>query len=670
MLSKKVEVFDAEANGLLDSVSTIWTICIKPLGGEMMKFRPEEIEEGLAELNTADIIVCHNLINYDLQLFEKIAGWVIRDGVTIVDTYIMSRTLQPDRPRPRGMKGKAGPHSLEAWGYRFGRPKPVHEDWTQFSKDMLHRCSEDVEINVLTYEALCKEAGVPLDDPYQEGAVWSRALKLENISQGYINGIQNVGAPFDVKKANEHVAYLTREMVDIELEVVPQIPQTPKQKGVTVTEPFLMSGAHSKMVRDWLDEDELTEHVIGPFTRIQWHTINLGSDAQVKEYFHSIGWKPTEWNTKKVTAKEAADPSSPYYKQQAGREAKGKDGRPVLTSPKLTEDSFGSLPEGLGSNVAHYLRCRHRRSLLEGLIDNTVDGRVFQRFTGLASTGRYKHAGVVNIPGTGWFGHEMRECFTTVEGYKMVGTDAASCQLRKLAHYMNDPAYTKTVVEGVEVEEDTGLYRGTDIHTVNGMAAGLISPSIVEKFRGMHEDDIEAKYRKEYEHLNLQRRKAKNFIYGLLFGAGPAKIAATIGVSVREAKAIMKRFLTQLPALGKLMSALDRTIAKRGYLLGLDGRKIVLRSPHMKLVYLLQTAEAIFMKAAWFFLEETCKARGIDMHTIIFNHDEFQCLVPDGKVEEFCKIATESFERAGTYLKLNCPTTGHPKVGVNWSETH
>ena len=39
----------------------------------------------------------------------------------------------------------------------FGVPKPKHEDWSKFSPEMLHRCREDVKINVLVYEALLKE---------------------------------------------------------------------------------------------------------------------------------------------------------------------------------------------------------------------------------------------------------------------------------------------------------------------------------------------------------------------------------------------------------------------------------------------------------------------------------------------------------------------------------
>lgn len=157
---------------------------------------------------------------------------------------------------------------------------------------------------------------------------------------------------------------------------------------------------------------------------------------------------------------------------------------------------------------------------------------------------------------------------------------------------------------------------------------------------------------------------------GFLFGAGPAKIAETIGCTVREAEKIMATFTRSLPSLKRLMDSLDRVYKERGYLLGLDGRKIELRSPHMKLVYLLQAAEATYMKVAWCFLREGAKRDGLDVQPVCFYHDEFQEIVADCDVDAYVELARSAFIRAGTYLKLRCPTEGNPKVGNTWGETH
>ena len=67
-------------------------------------------------------------------------------------------------------------HSLDSYGRQFGRYKPVHEDWTTYSEDMLHRCSEDVEINHLTYNWLVDENCRDWD--------WVNALELEQELSG------------------------------------------------------------------------------------------------------------------------------------------------------------------------------------------------------------------------------------------------------------------------------------------------------------------------------------------------------------------------------------------------------------------------------------------------------------------------------------------------------
>ncbi len=59
--------------------------------------------------------------------------------------------------------------------------------------------------------------------------------------------------------------------------------------------------------------------------------------------------------------------------------------------------------------------------------------------------------------------------------------------------------------------------------------------------------------------------------------------------------------MDNLPKLKALVDGLKKAYKARGYLLGCDGRKIFVRSEHMLLVYLLQSAEAIMMKVATLF---------------------------------------------------------------------
>ena len=664
-------VFDAEANGLLDTVTKMHCLVgYDLLTKERKEFytgQDDWIQSSLDYMDSADVLIGHNILNYDLPMLKKLYNWMPKPDVQIIDTYIQSRTQFPDRRRPFNMVGKGGPHGLDSWGYRVGRGKPSYNEWEFFDMEMLHRCEEDVEINVLTYFELCKEGE---QDPYNFWSCdspWLTSLRLEQRIQTFINKIEINGFPVDRPLMEGHIDKLGVMMDDISDAVLPSIPMTPKMKGVVVSKPFKKNGELAKMVTDWTEDD-----VGGPFSRIEWITLNLGSEKQVKEYLLSIGWIPDEYNFKKVTQIEHDDPTSPYYGQPVKREAKDAQGNKVRAGPKLTETSFKSLKTDVGQQIASYLQRSHRKSLLEGLVNRIrPDGRISQGFTGITSTGRYKHTGIVNIPSTGWYGHEIRSCFITQDGYKVVGTDAASCQLRMLAHYMGDEEYIKAVCEGEETLEQpdkTEIYEGTDVHTRNGMAAGLIDPAWVAHCYGKFVHDLAND--DTYNALCYNRRLAKNFIYGLLFGAGDAKIADTLGCTVRKAKQIRATFMAGLPALKALLDKLERVYKERGYVVALDGRKLYVRSAHMMLVYLLQGAEATFMKVAWAFLNNAVEKAGLDVQCVGFNHDEFQELVKDEHIDQYIECAKTAFIKSGIYLKLKCPTSGGPKVGMSWFDTH
>lgn len=125
----------------------MWCLVTKDIDTmEVCTYAGTKLEDGLDSLRNSSLLIGHNIINFDLPLVEKLYN--IRIDVELFDTLVVSRLLNPDR---------IGGHSLDSWGKRVGRSKPVHEDWTQYSEAMLHRCVEDVEINYLTYNLLLEE---------------------------------------------------------------------------------------------------------------------------------------------------------------------------------------------------------------------------------------------------------------------------------------------------------------------------------------------------------------------------------------------------------------------------------------------------------------------------------------------------------------------------------
>lgn len=169
-------VFDIEANGLLDTVSNIWCLSYKNIDNNTKHtfIKDELTKRVINQLFDKVIIIGHNIINYDIPLIDKFFGINLIDKLGaegIIDTYIWSQTLYPDRPMPRGCPdfirnektGKAkkiGPHGLESWGWRVGNRKLQIDNWEEYTPDIPLRCEGDVEINEKVYYKLCQEAGI------------------------------------------------------------------------------------------------------------------------------------------------------------------------------------------------------------------------------------------------------------------------------------------------------------------------------------------------------------------------------------------------------------------------------------------------------------------------------------------------------------------------------
>lgn len=447
---------------------------------------------------------------------------------------------------------------------------------------------------------------------------WELPLKIEHEFAKLLVMQRDKGFLVDKGLIEQHIKTLEEFIKEIDEEIVPLlpkrcVPQVKKVKGEWpyVKKPFLKSGELSQVSEDYIElaYGGSDPGISGMFTRIQFCDFDLGSVGQVKDYLLSQGWIPEQWNFSKITGER--------------------------TSPKLTQDDdFLGVDGRVGRKVSERMKYRHRKSQLEGFLKIIrPDGRITADVSGICPTARLKHKGIVNIPGgDALFGHEMREVFIVPNGYNLIGCDAASCQLRMLCHYMGDEEYTKAVLYGKS--ED-----GTDIHSVNMRAAGCRT-----------------------------RGDAKTLIYAILFGAGDAKLAAQLGCTLREAKAMRKRFMDGLPKLKALVDGLKKAYKARGYLVGLDGRKIFVRSEHMLLVYLLQSAEAIMMKVATLFAHKAVAK--YDARMVAHIHDEYQWEVIEKDSEICAELLKESIVKAGKFLNLNVPMAGDSNIGVNWKETH
>ena len=580
-------VFDIETDDL--KATKVWCIVAQDLdSNKIFRFAPHQLESGLGLLQSADRLVGHNIIGFDIPIIENLLG-VDLSTKKLVDTLVLSRLLNPVRE---------GGHSLEMWGYRLNYTKTEFDDYARYSPEMLKYCTRDVQLNTMVYYKLREEAK----------GFSKESVELEQEVSLILKEQEQNGFEFNRQKAEKLLSELYKRMNEVEEEVHETF--RPRQIFEKITPQYIKDGSlsrlgsnetTSKKVRLTDEEYTLLKNGTPSFVRTHEEEFNLGSRKQIGEYLQDFGWKP-----KKFTP----------------------TGQPIVNEKILIK--ITAIPEA--QLIAEYLLLQKRIAQIESWIkavedDGRVHGFVIPNGT---ITGRMAHRSpnMAQVPSVkSPYGVECRACWTTPKGYKLIGIDASSLELRMLAHYMKDEDFTNEIING-------------DIHSRNQKIAGLQS-----------------------------RDQAKTFIYALLYGAGDRKIGSVVGGSKDDGRKLRKHFFADQPAFKALRDRVTKAAAK-GFLKGIDGRKIYIRNTHASLNSLLQGGGAIAMKRALIILNNKAMKRNLDFKFVANIHDEWQVEVHKAHAEYFGKLGIEAIQEAGEYYNLRCPLDAEYKIGDDWSETH
>ena len=301
----------------------------------------------------------------------------------------------------------------------------------------------------------------------------------------------------------------------------------------------------------------------------------------------------------------------------------------VIVDEKVLSE-IKDIPEA--ELIKEFLLLQKRLAMIESWIKAVrEDGRVHGKvITNGAITSRMSHSSpnMAQVPAVySPYGKDCRELWVVPSGYKLVGVDASGLELRILSHYMNDKEYINEVING-------------DIHSTNQTLAGLETRDI-----------------------------AKTFIYAFIYGAGNKKLGTICGRSESYGRTIKDRFLKRLPSLAKLRTRVDKAV-KKGWLKGLDQRKLIIRQKHSALNTLIQGGGAIAMKKALVILSDYISQYKINAIPVVNVHDEFQYQVKEEQADRFGTLAVKSIVDAGEQLGLRCSLNGEYKIGNNWKETH
>jgi DNA polymerase I-like protein with 3'-5' exonuclease and polymerase domains len=226
----------------------------------------------------------------------------------------------------------------------------------------------------------------------------------------------------------------------------------------------------------------------------------------------------------------------------------------------------------------------------------------------------------------------FRQLFTASPNKVLVGSDLSGIELRMLAHYLaryDQGRYAKILLTG-------------DIHQTNA------------------------------DKIGITRSQVKTVTYAFLYGAGDRKIGVSYDKQLSDEEAakkgreIRKAYVDAIPGLKELLEGVHKA-SERGYLYGLDHRRILVDSRHKSLNYLLQGSAAIIAKRWMVLVHEWLPKTA---RQLAFVHDElqFECLPEEAEDLKFLLRCTAM--QAGEYYNMRCPTTAESKHGNNWSEVH
>lgn len=626
-------VVDIEADSL--NPTQIWVIVVKEIdSGLVHTFRhPTGIPSSASEF--ADLVqnvsgwIAHNGIHFDIPVINRLIPSVYIDPTKVIDTLVVSKLVDFTVP---------GGHSLEAWGERLGHPKgSFPSEW--FSTFLDHwdegvkYCKQDVEVTHQLYEKF---------KPYIHSPRWKKAMRIEHDTEIMCTELHENGFSYNIEASRELLGRIEGEVNGINQELQELFP--PRFKAVRSVVPVLTkSGTLNSKDFRWCPDEERQYYSAGsPFTIVEPVSFDPASKMQVIDRLWDAKWKPTS--------------KTDGYKKLLKDLRRGRGRKPSVEEQekvkryerygwKLDDTNLATIPEDgpVGARkLSRWLHLTGRANQVRGWQNeyNQDTGKIHGKFWGIGAwSQRMSHSNpnMANASAE----HEYRSLWTADPNTVLVGCDAEGIQLRILAHYINDPVFTKALISG---DKKTG----TDAHSLNAKALGEVC----------------------LRHGDKARDRAKTFIYAFVLGASPPKVAEIFECRTGEAEDAIDRFVAAYPGLAILKREIIPRDAKRGYFEGFDGRCVKQTSEHLMLAGYLQAGEACIMKHARKLWNDRLKSNGTWFRQVNFVHDEWQTVALRADADTVGRTQSQAIVDTGITLGVRCPQAGEYKIGLNWAETH
>ncbi len=280
---------------------------------------------------------------------------------------------------------------------------------------------------------------------------------------------------------------------------------------------------------------------------------------------------------------------------------------------------------------------------------NPKTGRVHTSYnqTG-AATGRLssKDPNLQNIPIRTPLGREVRRAFVAADDrHVLLSADYSQIELRILAHLTDDPILTAAFQAGVDIHAETSS-------KIFGVALDAVTPDM--------------------------RRKAKVANFGLIYGMGPVKLAADMGISRGEAKRFIDEYFRVYPGIRTYMTQVVENATRDGYVTTLLQRRRPLPDLTSGRPQLQSMAEraainspvqgsaADLIKLAMLRLADALVAHP-QWKMLLQVHDELVFEIPQADVSQAAALIRDTMEQA---YPLRVPLVVDVGYGRSWLDAH
>lgn len=300
----------------------------------------------------------------------------------------------------------------------------------------------------------------------------------------------------------------------------------------------------------------------------------------------------------------------------------------------------------IAAEILNYREAAKLKSVyVDGLLaaaDN--NGRVHSFFdqTGTA-TGRLSslRPNLQNIPVRSEQGRIIRRAFAAGPGKVFVAADYSQIDLRVLAHESGDPALT------------AAFNAGGDIHTQTAAEVFGVMP-------GMVDDDM--------------RRRAKAINFGIVYGQGAAGLAASLGISFKEAKDYIEHYFSVYTGVREWVNETLRSAEETTVVRTLSGR--IRRFPEIRsggqaaagarraaVNTIIQGGSADVIKSAMLKIYPRLDEFGAEL--LLQIHDELLFELPAEHEKAFADALRDVMEHA---VALRVPLAVTVESGPNWQD--